>query len=105
MDLLQKIGLMFNESKRVNAAQRKVLLDRTAQARAKLELLYDKVAERYPIKRREECTTLSDEAYQRYVLEVIATRSAMSTIAATVLAARAADKEDDWDDLPKNLEF
>jgi hypothetical protein len=106
MDLLQKIGLLFNERQRQESAQRKVLRDRAAQARAKLELLYDEVAERYPVKRREECPTLSNEAHKKYVLGVIATRSAMFTIAAAALAARAEEESSDWDDSPpRNLGF
>jgi len=105
MDLLQKIAMRFNEQRRQESVQRKLLRDKAERAHASAELLYDQVAERYPIKRRELMPELSDAQYIKHVQSVVATREAMAIIAASVLAARAADKETDWDDLPRNLEF
>jgi len=107
MDLLQKIAMHFNEQRRQESAQRKLLRDKAERAHASAELLYDQVAERYPIKRRELMPELSNAQYLKHVQSVIATREAMAIIAAAVLAARTEEKESgDWDDSPpRNLGF
>jgi hypothetical protein len=108
MDLFQKIGLLFNEYRRREAARFASRRERAARAEASAEKLYGEVCEHYPIKRRRELPQLSDAAYEDYVLEVIATRSMMSTIVAGLAVRKAVSKaapEDDLDTIHRNLGF
>jgi hypothetical protein len=108
MSLLQKIGLLFNEYRRREAARQALSRERLARAEASADRLYSTVSEAYPIKRRRELPQLSDAAYEDYVLKVIETRSMVSTIVAGLAVRKAASKaapEDDLDTIHRNLGF
>ena len=108
MDVFQKIAMAFNQFRRREAARLASRRERAARAEASAEKLYGEVCEHYPIKRRRELPQLSDDAYANYVLEVIATRSMMSTIVAGLAVRKAASKaapEGDLDSIHRNLGF
>jgi hypothetical protein len=108
MDLIQKLGSLFNQFRRREATRLASRVERASRAEANAERLYDAVCEHYPIKRRRELPQLSDAAYEDYVREVLATRSLMATIVAGWLVRKAASKaapEDDLDTIHRNLGF
>ena len=108
MDLIQKLGLLFNQFRRREAARLASNINHRTRREASAEKLYDAVCEHYPIKLRRELPQLSDAAYEDYVLEVIATRSLMSTIVVGLALRKAASKaapEYDLDTIHRNLGF
>jgi hypothetical protein len=108
MDLIQKLGLLFNQFRRREAARLASNINHRTRREASAEKLYDAVCGHYPIKRRRDLPQLSDEAYANHVREVVATRELMATIVAGWLVRKAASKatpEDDLDTIHRKLEF
>jgi hypothetical protein len=95
--IIKRVAAVFHEGRREEAARRRLTRDAEGVAMVKVAQIEDRIAFNFPIKSREECPTLSDARYKRYVTERQLHRHQLLLWTIAALGANEAQGDGDWD--------
>jgi hypothetical protein len=95
--IIKRVAAVFHEGRRQEAARRRLTRDAEGVAKVKVAQIEDRIAFNFPIKSREECPTLSDAEYKRYVTERQLHRHQLLLWTIAALGANEPQGDGDWD--------